>query len=643
MIGKHFPASRRTPLRKRDGASQTLLLPQQVNAQDWFTCGLFCGTTITASPVVNALPPSTHTMSTVLFINCTRKTSPEISNTEALWQPVAALYQQSGWQIRTLRVVDYEIPVSRWQGNPGDEFPQVFEQILQADILVVGVPLARGNRSSECQKLLERLQTTAQTHVDPETGCSSLYGKVFGLVAVSDGYGGGACIAQLHHDFNQLGYVNPPDSTVVWVQPMDTAEEFIEAEGKYAVSVNRAARLLVDNTVAIATLLQQTPLSPNLRQAAQTAQAIAKAATVETGTFIAPRPIRAEESPVEGSSDGIDYHHVTKRIWTVMQAGMRLGFTFKIVSLADRTFRAERDGKGFTYKIYPGHYSFRSQYRDYDAEQFKSRKLDLMDKHGLPVPIAYGTYQTFAEIPIEQLTFPVVAKPNSGSLSENVFTNLQTEAQLRQAVTEIEAAGGIIKLESHVTGWDFRVLILNHQYAGCVQRRPARVVGDGHHTIRELFHLRNQEPGRGDRFEAHTTIHQIVFDDTSRRLLQKSGYTLDTILPVGEIFYLQEKITAATGSDYVDMTNQLHPSIIQSCIDFSHQFSTLTLGFDLITTDVSKALTETGGAFNEYNFLPYVDLHENCNIGQKRSVCHLIWEYIEAHQDQIVTTKFNPF
>ena len=93
--------------------------------------------------------------------------------------------------------------------------------------------------------------------------------------------------------------------------------------------------------------------------------------------------------------------------------------------------------------------------------------------------------------------------------------------------------------------------------------------------------------------------------------------------------YLQEKITASTGSDYVDYTEQLHPSIIQSCINFSHHFSTLTLGFDVITTDITKPLEETGGAFNEYNFLPYVDLHENCNVGQKRPVCRLIWDYIE--------------
>ena len=325
-----------------------------------------------------------------------------------------------------------------------------------------------------------------------------------------------------------------------------------------------------------------------------------------------------------------------------MQAGRRRGFTFKVISLEDRTFRAERKGQGFIYKIYPGHFSFRCQYADYDGEQLKSHKLSLLAKQGLSVPVSYGTFKTADTIPPD-LPFPLVAKPDSGSLSENVFPNLQTTQQLQTAAKIIESSGEVIKLESHISGKDYRVLIVNNKYAGCVERRPANVTGDGQSTIQALFDRRNAEPGRGDRNEAHTTLHQLVFDDTSRELLQLAGYSLDTVLPKDEIFYLQRKITASTGSDYVDCTDLLHASTAADCVAFSHQFSTLTLGFDVITTDISRPLSSVGGAFNEYNFLPYVDLHENCNIGKKRPVCDLVWDYIEENQRQIVTSQFNPF
>lgn len=578
---------------------------------------------------------------TVLFLNCTLKRSPELSNTDALWNRVAALYHEHGCRIHHIRTVDHHIlPGTTADEGAGDEFPRLLEQIQQAHILIVGTPVRGGTRSSECQKLMERLQGIRHTHTDPATGQPALYSTVFGMVLVADATGVGSCAAQTSYDLNQLGCINPPNNTVAWVQPIDSDEEFIEANGETSVTVNQNARLLVEHSVMMATMLQHTPLTINLRNATKEARAIAKAATVETATLMTAKPIRTNDNP---DADGIDYRHITKRIWTVMQEGMRRGFTLQVLSLEDKIFRAERDGKGFIYKIYPGHFSFRRQYSDYDAEQAKSRKLELMQRHGLAVPISYGTFNTVQAIPLDEIAFPVVAKPNSGSLSQNVFPNLKTPDQLVQAASLIEATGDMIKLESHISGRDYRVLIINHQYAGCVERRPASVIGDGIHSIRDLFHLRNQEPGRGNRYEAHTTIHQLVFDRTSRQLLHDAGLTLDTVMPKGAIVYLQKKITASTGSDYVDYTDHLHSSIIQSCIAFSHQFSTLTLGFDLITTDMSRPLSETGGAFNEYNFLPYVDLHENCNVGQKRPVCRLIWDYIENHAEQIVTAEFKPF
>ncbi|NEQ97678.1 MAG: hypothetical protein F6K30_13330 [Cyanothece sp. SIO2G6] len=589
---------------------------------------------------------------TILLLNCTPKQSPEISNTDALGQLVTDQYKRHECQINQIRVADYltqsgELlePGSSNSSKPEnkpDQFP--LQAIQSAHILIIGVPVTQGMRSPVYQYLMRYLRQKNLTHADSITGQSLLYNKVFGVLVVSDASSGRHPIAQISDDLNQLGGTAPPHNTVTWMQPMDTETEFIEANGQHSLTVNREARLLVENTMAIAHLLQRSPLTTNLRQITETARSIAKAAVPETATLLTPKVITTNDS-ASNSPDNptIYYRHLTKRIWTVMQEGIRRGFEFKVLSLEDRTYQAERDGKGFIYKIYPGHFSFRIKYKDYDYEQSKSKKLSMMQQDGLSVPLSYGTFKSVIDIPFEKLTYPIVAKPESGSLSQNVFPNLQSLDQLKVAAAMIEASGAEIKLESHINGRDYRVLIINHQYAGCVERRPANVTGDGIHTIRQLFHLRNQEAGRGDRYEAHTTLHQLVFDQTSRSLLDQAGYTLETVLPLGEMFYLQTKITASTGSDYVDCTDQLHPSIVQQCIDFSHQYSTLTLGFDLITTDISRPLIETGGAFNEYNFIPYVDLHENCNIGQKRPVCRLLWDYIEKHADRIVTAEFQPF
>ncbi|MBP0018067.1 MAG: NAD(P)H-dependent oxidoreductase [Cyanobacteria bacterium SBLK] len=558
----------------------------------------------------------------ILFVNCTLKKSPEISEIDALWEAIAFLYRQKGCQIRQLRTIDLQILPNEGE----DKFPHLVEFLIAADILILGTPLLGGMPSSECHKAIACLQGVQQADL--------FYNKVFGLIAIGDAMGG--AIAQICYQFGQLGFTHPPHNTVIWLRSPDSEADFSEAGGQNSFSVNRDARLLVENSCSLAQILHQTPLKTYLQEATRAAKAIAK--TAKTKTFLNPQPIRAD---TEG--EGINYRKIAKRVWTIMQAGMQRGFTFKVINLEEEIFQAEKEGKGFIFKTYPSFFSLRQEYEDYDAQKSKSLKLDLMASSGLSVPVSYGVFKTVRKIPRDRLVFPLVAKPDSGSLSRNVFPNLQNITQLEEAAATIEANGDAIKLESHIEGNDYRVLIVNNQYAGCAERRSANVTGDGKQTILELFYERNREPERGDRYELHTTNHYLVWDRTTRRLLQEAGYTQNTILLKGERFYLQEKITAALGSDYIDCSDRLHESIIKSCIDFSYRFSTLTLGFDLIATDISRPLSETGGAFNEYNFLPYVDLHENCNIGKKRSVCDPIWDYIETHSDRLVTSRFLPF
>ncbi len=585
----------------------------------------------------------------VLFVNCMLESSPELGETEVLWRLLVERYQAAVCNIDKLRPVDFNIlPGHRGDMGMGDEFLSVFDRIRTTDILILGIATPYW---SECQKLIERLRAACLENLDLTTGQSPLYNTVVGALQVGDVWGGTSCLAKTFFDLGQLGCVNPPYNAVIWYPAIDTQTGFTAAKGQTSVSINRQVRLLAEHTLAIAHQLRKTPLQTNLRELNQVVQTIARDTEVKTSTLLKPQPIVKNQDDrhkenwtvTNSNNEGISYRHLSKRIWTVMQAGKQRGFKFQVVSLKDKIFRAERDGKGFLYKIYPGYFSYRQQYINYDVEKSKTHKLALMDNVGLPVPQSYGSFKTVGEIPFTHLTFPLVAKPDAGSLSENVYANVQNAHQLEQVAAAIEAEGALIKLESRISGQDYRVLIIDHRYAGCVQRRPASVTGDGQHTILELFYRRNREPGRCDRDETHTTLHQLVFDHTSRQQLHDTGYTLDTVLEKGTVFYLQEKITAALGADYIDFTNELHPSSVEYCIEFSHHYPCLTLGFDLITIDIRRPLAETGGAFNEYNTLPYVDLHENCNVGQQRPVSALIWDYIENHGKEIVTTDFSAF
>jgi hypothetical protein len=84
-----------------------------------------------------------------LFLNCTLKKSPDVSNTQVLIDKVADLMRPQGVECETVRLADYKIPfgVESDMGD-GDEWPKIYEKIKAADILVPSMPIWRGGSGS---------------------------------------------------------------------------------------------------------------------------------------------------------------------------------------------------------------------------------------------------------------------------------------------------------------------------------------------------------------------------------------------------------------------------------------------------------------------------------------------------------------
>jgi len=145
-----------------------------------------------------------------LGINCTLKRSPEISNTEALMNRVLEILGEHGVETEILRPVDYEIKfgVSSDEGD-GDEWPGILEKIKGADILLMGMSIWFGVRSSVCQMVVERLDGTYNER--NEVGQYPLYNKVAGVVVTGNEDGAHASAETTLFNMTHLGCVIPPN------------------------------------------------------------------------------------------------------------------------------------------------------------------------------------------------------------------------------------------------------------------------------------------------------------------------------------------------------------------------------------------------------------------------------------------------
>jgi multimeric flavodoxin WrbA len=90
-----------------------------------------------------------------LFLNCTLKKSPIVSNTEALINKAVALFKEKDVATEVIRVVDHDIPFGvSSKESENDEWPMILDKIKASDILIIGSPIWFGVRSSVAQLVL---------------------------------------------------------------------------------------------------------------------------------------------------------------------------------------------------------------------------------------------------------------------------------------------------------------------------------------------------------------------------------------------------------------------------------------------------------------------------------------------------------
>ncbi len=155
-----------------------------------------------------------------LFLNCTLKRSPELSHTQGLVDICQAIMEKNGVSTEVLRPVDFNIapgvyPDMREQGFEQDDWPEIYDQVKRADILVITTPIWRGEKSSVCTAVIERLYSSSGDL--NESGQYAYYGRVGGCLVTGNEDGAKHCAMNLLYSLQHLGYVIPPQADSGWL------------------------------------------------------------------------------------------------------------------------------------------------------------------------------------------------------------------------------------------------------------------------------------------------------------------------------------------------------------------------------------------------------------------------------------------
>ncbi|MBT8181901.1 MAG: cyanophycin synthetase [Eudoraea sp.] len=214
--------------------------------------------------------------------------------------------------------------------------------------------------------------------------------------------------------------------------------------------------------------------------------------------------------------------------------------------------------------------------------------------------------------------YPLVIKPIDGNHGRGITVDINNYEDALEAFKIAKEVSRRVIVEKYITGEDYRLLVINHNFVAAAKRTPAHVIGDGKSSIAELVEEVNKDPRRGYGHEKVLTA--ITINDLTKTIIADAGYTVDSVLKEGERLILKDTANLSTGGTAEDVTDIVHPANVSMAERISKIIDLDICGIDVMTSDISQPLSDTGGAVLEVNAGPGFRMHLAPTTGLPRNV-----------------------
>lgn len=249
----------------------------------------------------------------------------------------------------------------------------------------------------------------------------------------------------------------------------------------------------------------------------------------------------------------------------------------------------------------------------------KFRTKELLNRAGIPTPdgklaVSLREATEFAE----DLGYPVAVKPEVGNHGRGITARVSDDRELKTAFASAARICSSVIIEKTMTGFDFRVLVINGKMVAAALREPAHIVGDGTSTIAQLTDQVNLDPRRGIGHERVLTA--ISIDHMSKRLLTFQGRSVDDVLPSREKLYLKSTANLSTGGTASDVTDSVHPDVRLMCERVARIIGMDCVGIDIVAPGLDQPLSHDTAGIVEVNAAPGFRMHLAPTEGKARNV-----------------------
>jgi GNAT-family acetyltransferase (TIGR03103 family) len=195
----------------------------------------------------------------------------------------------------------------------------------------------------------------------------------------------------------------------------------------------------------------------------------------------------------------------------------------------------------------------------------------------------------------------VVVKPARGEQGRGVSVGLTTAPDVEAAVENARAVCDEVLLEACFAGRDLRLVVIDYKVVAAALRRPARVVGNGKATVRELIATQSRRRSAATGGES-----RIPLDMETERCVAAAGLALDDVPAQGRELAVRKTANLHTGGTIHDVTDETHPTLIEAAIASARAIDIPVTGIDLMV----KSPRSPEYVFIEANERPGLANHE---------------------------------
>lgn len=256
---------------------------------------------------------------------------------------------------------------------------------------------------------------------------------------------------------------------------------------------------------------------------------------------------------------------------------------------------------------------------------------NVLNKSDIPTPLGYSVNSKVEALKLyEKKVLPnyIVIKPNTTNFGYGItiFKNGYNYKEYESAIDHALSFDDTIIIEEYKSGKEYRFLIIGGKVQGILFRKPANVIGDGIHSIKELVEEKNKNPLRGQGYTKPLEV--IKIDNVVVNYLKEQNLSIDSILDNGEEVFLRNNSNISTGGDSIDMSNQVHQDYIDIAEKAAKALNVNITGVDMIIEDINMTANPSNHSIIELNFNPAIHIHCYPLIGQRNQIGDILIEEI---------------